>query len=292
MTTIPATALFIPWLSTGERRRRDTDSIRIAVTSHLLKSACGHALLPPIGGRLLPTDPGMPHSPKWILSDAATGRRRSTRPAPRAKPGACASRSRWLTRGTGRGRQGLPNLPAIRRTTQTVFGERLRSSTARSRRRAASGSRRSRRVTVRGTRRPGTLGRSGASGSGGRPDLRHQRCQTFQVDPGKWKRLHAKPNRREVEACLPWLIAEITSLSPGVIVGLGATACQAMLVPKVRITKDRGSTAHWNGYPVVVTYHPSAILRVPDSESRASMMADLVEDLRTAQGRLTGTPSE
>ena len=114
----------------------------------------------------------------------------------------------------------------------------------------------------------------------------------FKWTAGKWKRLHAKPNRREVEACLPWLIAEITSLSPGVIVGLGATACQAMLGPKVRITKDRGSTAHWHGHPVVVTCHPSAILRAPDSESRASMMADLVEDLRTAQSRLTGTPSE
>jgi uracil-DNA glycosylase family protein len=114
----------------------------------------------------------------------------------------------------------------------------------------------------------------------------------FKWTAGKWKRLHAKPNRREVEACLPWLIAEITLLSPGVIVGLGATACQAMLGPKIRITKHRGTSAEWNGCPVVVTYHPSAILRAPDSESRSSMMADLVEDLRTARGYLAKARSK
>jgi uracil-DNA glycosylase len=110
----------------------------------------------------------------------------------------------------------------------------------------------------------------------------------FKWTPGKWKRLHAKPNRREVEACLPWLVAEMALVNPRVIVGLGATACQAMLGPKVRITKDRGSTSEWNGHPVVITFHPSAILRAPDSESRSSMMADLVGDLRTARSHLSG----
>ena len=106
----------------------------------------------------------------------------------------------------------------------------------------------------------------------------------FKWTAGKSKRLHAKPNRREVGACVPWLQAEVELLSPRVIVGLGSTACQAMLGPHVRITKDRGSTAEWNGFPVVVTFHPSAILRAPDPESRSAMTADLVEDLRRAQG--------
>jgi uracil-DNA glycosylase family protein len=108
----------------------------------------------------------------------------------------------------------------------------------------------------------------------------------FKWTAGNGKRLHAKPNRREVDACFPWLQAEIELLAPTVIVGLGATACQSILGPKIRITKDRGSTAEWSGYPVVVTYHPSAILRARDEESRSSMMTDLVEDLRTARSLL------
>jgi len=100
------------------------------------------------------------------------------------------------------------------------------------------------------------------------------------------KRLHAKPNRREIDSCFPWLQAEIELLAPTVIVGLGATACQAILGPKIRITKDRGSTFEWSGFPVVITFHPSAILRARDAESRSSMMTDLVEDLRTAKSLL------
>jgi uracil-DNA glycosylase family protein len=107
----------------------------------------------------------------------------------------------------------------------------------------------------------------------------------FKWTAGKWKRLHAKPNRREVEACLPWLEAEIEVLDPSVIVGLGATACQAMLGPGIRVTKDRGTTVSWLGHPVVITYHPSAILRAPDEEARAAMLTALIGDLKTAAAR-------
>ena len=110
----------------------------------------------------------------------------------------------------------------------------------------------------------------------------------FKWTAAKGKRLHAKPNRREVEACVPWLLAEIDLLSPRVIVGLGATACQALLGPKVRITKDRGTVAAWQGNPVIVTFHPSAILRAPDQEARSAMMEDLVHDLALARSYLPG----
>jgi len=86
---------------------------------------------------------------------------------------------------------------------------------------------------------------------------------------------------------MPWLEAEVELLSPRVVVGLGATACQAMLGPKLRVTKDRGTAGNWKGVPVIVTFHPSAILRAPDSESRSAMMADLVDDLRKAASYLT-----
>jgi uracil-DNA glycosylase family protein len=106
----------------------------------------------------------------------------------------------------------------------------------------------------------------------------------FKWTAVKWKRLHAKPNRREVNACLPWLEAEVALLDPSVIVGLGATACQAMLGSGVRITKDRGKTELWMGHPVVIAFHPSAILRGPDEAARAELFKSLVNDLKTAHG--------
>ncbi len=54
------------------------------------------------------------------------------------------------------------------------------------------------------------------------------------------RRLHAKPNSREVHACRPWLEAELEKLHPQALVLLGATAAQAILGPQFRIQRDRG----------------------------------------------------
>lgn len=97
-----------------------------------------------------------------------------------------------------------------------------------------------------------------------------------QGKPG-WRRLHAKPDRSEVSACLPWLEAEVYRLDPRLVVGLGATACQAMLGSSIRVTKDRGEIREWNGRDVLVTVHPSSLLR--DRERRVEQMQAFVGDL-------------
>ncbi len=107
---------------------------------------------------------------------------------------------------------------------------------------------------------------------------------TNAVKHFKWeargkRRLHSKPNAREIEACLPWLKAEIEAVSPKVIVCLGATAAQALLGKDFRVTRQRGSFVQSAYAPyVTATVHPSSILR--SRGDREAEIARLVEDLR------------
>jgi uracil-DNA glycosylase len=95
------------------------------------------------------------------------------------------------------------------------------------------------------------------------------------------RRLHQRPDREEVSACLPWLEAEVALVRPDVIVCLGATAAQALLGPDFRVTKQRGQLmASTLGAPIMATVHPSSILRAPDDESRRTALEGLVADLR------------
>jgi len=103
----------------------------------------------------------------------------------------------------------------------------------------------------------------------------------FKWEPRGKRRIHAKPDRREVLACRVWLEAEIAFVKPRAIVALGATAAAAMLEPRVRVTRDRTKAIDSTLAPfVTVTVHPSSILRAPDSESRAAARAQFVADLR------------
>jgi uracil-DNA glycosylase family protein len=100
------------------------------------------------------------------------------------------------------------------------------------------------------------------------------------------RRLHKKPGARHIEACKPWLHAEILVVKPRVIVCLGATAAQVMLGRDFRITKDRGKFVRGDETAwLVATYHPSAILRAPDKDSRIQMRHALVADLTAAAKR-------
>lgn len=105
----------------------------------------------------------------------------------------------------------------------------------------------------------------------------------FKWKPGAgWRRLHQKPNRYEIEACRPWLEGEFALLRPRLIVGLGATACQAMLGSSSRVLTDRGKTFDWGERQVLVTVHPSSILRSRDEASRQENRRAFVADLRDA----------
>jgi DNA polymerase len=103
----------------------------------------------------------------------------------------------------------------------------------------------------------------------------------FKFEERGKRRIHKKPSTSEVNACSPWLAAEIRRLGPRVIVCLGATALGAVVGPGVQITRVRGMALESRfGVPAFATPHPSSVLRVPDPEARKRAYADLVEDLR------------
>jgi DNA polymerase len=111
------------------------------------------------------------------------------------------------------------------------------------------------------------------------------------------RRIHQTPDRIEITACRPWLLAEFAQLNPRVVVVLGATAAQALLGPSFRVTKQRGQLLPWpesayhaedfaqpgGSAQVLATLHPSAILRADDRETAYK---GLVADLQIAAGAL------
>jgi uracil-DNA glycosylase len=91
------------------------------------------------------------------------------------------------------------------------------------------------------------------------------------------RRLHKKPNVAEVEACHPWIEAELDAVRSRVIVALGATAARSLLGKTVPIGSSRNETFEVDGVATIVTYHPSAVLRADDAaiEIRNALIADL-----------------
>lgn len=105
----------------------------------------------------------------------------------------------------------------------------------------------------------------------------------FKWEPRGKRRIHKKPNSREIAACRPWLEAELRLVRPGLLVCLGATAAQAVLGPAFRVTRDRGRVVSSDLAPkVLATVHPSSLLRQPDEESREREYKLFVADLRAA----------
>ncbi|HSH38577.1 MAG TPA: uracil-DNA glycosylase family protein, partial [Chthoniobacterales bacterium] len=102
-------------------------------------------------------------------------------------------------------------------------------------------------------------------------------------EPRGKRRIHQKPNSREIAACRQWLEAELRLVKPKLLVCLGATAAQAIFGPAFRVTRQRGTVLESEFAPkVVATVHPSSLLRQPDEESRAREYALFVADLRVA----------
>jgi uracil-DNA glycosylase family protein len=112
----------------------------------------------------------------------------------------------------------------------------------------------------------------------------------FKWTPRGKKRLHAKPSSREISACHPWLEAELEAVDPEMLVLLGATAAQALLGPKFRITKQRGQPfeSEWSDW-TLATYHPSAVLRAMTLPDGKQMLDDFTADLRLVAKRLKKT---
>jgi uracil-DNA glycosylase len=95
------------------------------------------------------------------------------------------------------------------------------------------------------------------------------------------RRIHQKPDRWHVSACLPWLEGELAIVKPAALVCLGATAGQALLGSQIRVGRDRGRPIDSDlAELVTLTTHPSAILRTDDPE-RDAAMDQFIADLET-----------
>lgn len=112
----------------------------------------------------------------------------------------------------------------------------------------------------------------------------------FKWEPRGKRRIHKKPNAREISACRPWLEAEVNLVKPNVIVCLGATAAQALLGPRFKVSKQRGKFIELTLAPyIMATVHPSSILRAPDDETRHVDKRRFIDDLKRVAGVLSKT---
>ena len=111
------------------------------------------------------------------------------------------------------------------------------------------------------------------------------------------RRLHQTPGAAHVNACRPWLAAELNAVRPSVIVALGATAASSLYGAKFRLTQHRGETLAWpppdgpfaaselDVDAAFATIHPSAVLRGGD-EQRSELYDGLVADLEAVAAAL------
>ncbi len=109
----------------------------------------------------------------------------------------------------------------------------------------------------------------------------------FKHEPRGKRRIHKTPLVSEVGACRWWLDAERRLVKPKVIVTLGATAAFGVLNRKVAVTQERGRAMPLaDGSRVLLTVHPSYLLRLPDEAGRAAERRRFVEDLKQARALL------
>jgi DNA polymerase len=100
------------------------------------------------------------------------------------------------------------------------------------------------------------------------------------VPRGKF-RLHQKPSGSEIKACRPWYEREKAAVKPELVVAMGATAAHSVLGRATPINKTRGRVIELDDATrVLVTVHPSYLLRLPDEDAKAREYAHFVDDLR------------
>lgn len=103
----------------------------------------------------------------------------------------------------------------------------------------------------------------------------------FKIEERGKRRIHQTPKKPEVDACLPWLRAELSVVRPDALALLGATAAKALLGSSFRLTAARGQSVDSDLAPfVTATVHPSAILRAPDDAARHAERRAFTSDLQ------------
>ena len=92
-------------------------------------------------------------------------------------------------------------------------------------------------------------------------------CNVVKCRPPQNRR----PTKIEIQENLPWLFQQIKLVNPKVIVLVGATALEAILKIKSRISLFRGKWIDWEGKLVMPVFHPSYLLRNPSKEEGKPM---------------------
>ncbi|WP_188053114.1 UdgX family uracil-DNA binding protein [Sphingosinithalassobacter sp. CS137] len=106
----------------------------------------------------------------------------------------------------------------------------------------------------------------------------------FKFEPRGKRRIHAKPDAGEIEACRWWIEQETMLLRPEITVALGATAARALLGRTVTIGRERGRPLDLpGGGRGWITVHPSYLLRIPDKARAADEFERFVDDLKGAR---------
>jgi len=111
----------------------------------------------------------------------------------------------------------------------------------------------------------------------------------FKFEPRGKRRIHATPDRAEIETCRFWLDQERARVTPAVIVLLGASAARAVFGRLVTISRERGRPVPLGEGLAVITVHPSYLLRLPDETAKQREFNAFVTDLRAASSLLIKT---
>jgi uracil-DNA glycosylase family protein len=103
----------------------------------------------------------------------------------------------------------------------------------------------------------------------------------FKWESSGKRRIHKKPNGREIAACRQWLETELAVLKPRILVCLGATAAQALFGKDFRVSKSHSQMVKTQLAGIAVaTVHPSSILRAPNPDDRRAQLKQFIADLR------------
>lgn len=106
----------------------------------------------------------------------------------------------------------------------------------------------------------------------------------FKNEPRGKRRIHKKPDTSEIEACRFWLDHELDVVQPDVVVALGATAARALMHKALSINANRGRLIALPGAMkgIIITVHPSYLLRLREERDKRREFDLLVKDLRLA----------
>lgn len=104
----------------------------------------------------------------------------------------------------------------------------------------------------------------------------------FKNEPRGKRRLHKKPDTREIDACRFWLEQELDVVRPAVAVAMGTTAARGLMRKSLAVNANRGRLIPWRGVQALITAHPSYLLRLEEERDKRREFELLVGDLRLA----------